>query len=67
MDYPRDKVIVHQITKGTYAPSLGHFVLKLETYLRIAKIPYEVRFPCFILSDVANKSCDTGRSKPPAC
>lgn len=41
VDYPRDKVIVHQIAKGTYAPSLGHFVVKLETYLRIAKIPYE--------------------------
>ena len=42
VDYPRDTVIVHQFLKGTYAPSLGHFVVKLETYLRIAKIPYEV-------------------------
>ena len=30
--------------KGTYAPSLGHFVVKLETYLRMAKIPYEVQY-----------------------
>ena len=42
VDYSRDTVIVHQFLKGTYAPSLGHFVVKLETYLRIAKIPYEV-------------------------
>lgn len=40
-DYPKDKVIVHQFSKGKYAPSLGHFVVKLETYLRMAKIPYE--------------------------
>ena len=42
MDYPRDKVILHQFKKGKYAPSLGHFVMKLETYLRITKIPFEV-------------------------
>ena len=42
IDYPKDKVIVHQFGKGTFAPSIGHFVLKLETYLRMAKIPYEV-------------------------
>ena len=46
-DYPRDKVIVHQWFKGRYAPSLGHFVVKLETYLRMAKIPYE---PCYSLT-----------------
>lgn len=40
-DYPKDTVIVHQFKKGKYAPSLGHFVVKLETYLRMAKIPYE--------------------------
>ena len=42
VDYPPNKVMVHQVMKGTYAPSLGHFVVKLETYLRMAKIPYEV-------------------------
>lgn len=41
VDYPKDKVIVHQFQKGTYVPSLSHFVVKLETYLRMAKIPYE--------------------------
>ena len=42
MDYPRDKVILYQGWKGAYAPSLGHFNVKLETYLKMAKIPYEV-------------------------
>ena len=42
VDYPRDTVIVHQLAKGKYVPSLGHFVVKLETYLRMANIKYEV-------------------------
>ena len=44
VDYPRDKVIIHKFFKGKYAPSLCHFVVKLETYLRMAKLPYE---PCY--------------------
>ena len=35
-------MIVHQIEKGKCVPSLSHFVVKLETYLRMANIPYEV-------------------------
>ncbi|XP_041361009.1 failed axon connections homolog [Gigantopelta aegis] len=38
---PRDVVILHQIGRGGYAPSLSPFPLKLETYLRMAKIPYQ--------------------------
>ena len=40
--YPRDKVILFQIPRCLYAPSFSPFPLKLETYLRMAKIPYEV-------------------------
>ncbi|XP_067667470.1 uncharacterized protein [Haliotis asinina] len=40
-DYPRDTVIHHQIGRGPYAPSMTPFAVKLETYLRMAKIPYQ--------------------------
>ncbi|CAC5358794.1 unnamed protein product [Mytilus coruscus] len=36
-----DTVILHQIGRGPYAPSLTPYAIKLETYLRMAKIPYE--------------------------
>ena len=41
-DYPKDTVIVHDFGKGVFVPSIAHFVMKLEAYLRMAKIPYEV-------------------------
>lgn len=37
-----DVVILHQFTRARNTPSLSPFVLKLETYLRVADIPYEV-------------------------
>lgn len=40
-DYPKDTVILHQLGRGPYAPSLTPFAVKLETYLRMAKIPYQ--------------------------
>ncbi|XP_067666040.1 failed axon connections homolog [Haliotis asinina] len=39
-DYPRDTVIFHQIGRGPYAPSMTPFAVKLETYLRMARISY---------------------------
>lgn len=39
--FPRDVVILHQASRAPYAPSLSPFAIKLETYLRVAKIPYE--------------------------
>ncbi|CAG5118261.1 unnamed protein product [Candidula unifasciata] len=33
-------VLLHQMTRGPYAPSLSNFSVKLETYLRMAGIPY---------------------------
>ncbi|XP_046551615.1 failed axon connections homolog [Haliotis rubra] len=41
-EYPRDTVILHQIGRGPYAPSMTPFAVKLETYLRMARIPYQV-------------------------
>jgi len=42
VNYPRDTVILHQIGRGPYAPSISPFAVKLETYLRLANISYEV-------------------------
>ncbi|XP_077992731.1 failed axon connections homolog [Glandiceps talaboti] len=38
--YPPDTVILHQIGRGRFVPSMSPFPLKLETYLRMANIPY---------------------------
>ena len=57
-EYPRDKVILHQYVRGPYVPSTSPFVVKLETYCRMAKIPYLVTchifcwdyiFVCFVV------------------
>ncbi|KAK7091684.1 failed axon connections homolog [Littorina saxatilis] len=40
-DAPRDVVLLHQLGHGVECPSLSPFVLKVETYLRINKIPYK--------------------------
>lgn len=39
---PKDVVLVHAFPKGRFAPNVSPFVLRLETYLRLAKIPYQV-------------------------
>ena len=39
---PDDVVLVHSFPRTSFAPSASPFVLKLETYLRMAKIPYEI-------------------------
>lgn len=44
VDYPKDKVILHVFPRSTAnIPNMGHFVMKLETYLRIHRIPFQVR------------------------
>lgn len=38
----KDVVVLHMSRRGYSCPSLSPFVLKLETYLRMAEIPYQV-------------------------
>ncbi|KAG7153742.1 failed axon connections homolog [Homarus americanus] len=40
----QDVVIVHAFPKGRYTPNMSPFVLKLETYLRLAQITYQVDY-----------------------
>lgn len=40
-DYPADVVVLRQVGRGPFAPSMSPFPLKVETYLRMAKIPHE--------------------------
>ncbi|KAL4219360.1 hypothetical protein ACF0H5_021940 [Mactra antiquata] len=44
VDYPKDTVIIHEFPYRKGIPNIGHFVIKLETYLRIAKIPFQVNY-----------------------
>ena len=39
---PKDTVVLHQFPRGKITPSASPFCLKLETYLRMAGIQYEV-------------------------
>lgn len=39
---PPNTVLLHQFRRGEWAPNISPFPLKLETYLRMAKIPYQV-------------------------
>ncbi len=42
---PNFKVVLHQCPRGYFTPCIAPFSLKLETFLRIANIPYEVMVP----------------------
>ncbi|KAJ8298871.1 hypothetical protein KUTeg_022931, partial [Tegillarca granosa] len=39
-NFPANIVILHQIERGPFAPSYVPFAVKLETYLRMANLPY---------------------------
>lgn len=40
----RDAVVLHCPRRGRFAPSMSPFVIKLESFLRLANIPYKVDF-----------------------
>lgn len=40
-NYPKNVVMLHQFPRTPVAPNLSPFAIKLETYLRMAKIPYK--------------------------
>ncbi|XP_042863715.1 failed axon connections homolog [Penaeus japonicus] len=40
----KDVVVLHIFSRGYTCPSLSPFVIKLETYLRMADIPYQVDY-----------------------
>nr|CAH0109212.1 unnamed protein product [Daphnia galeata] len=39
-----DVVVLHQLDRGVFTPNISPFPLKLETYLRMANIPYQNDF-----------------------
>lgn len=51
----KDTVILHCIERGKPIPSISPFVLKLETYLRMVDIPYQVKIYVFIY--ISNATC----------
>ncbi|BFZ26109.1 hypothetical protein BsWGS_29147 [Bradybaena similaris] len=40
VDCPPNTVLLYQKPRGPYAPSMSNFPVKLETFLRMAKVPY---------------------------
>lgn len=38
----KDVVVLHTVPRGNYCPSLSPFALKLETFLRMMDIKYQV-------------------------
>ncbi|XP_068223228.1 failed axon connections homolog isoform X1 [Palaemon carinicauda] len=42
--FGRDVVVLHCPSRGRFAPSMSPFVIKLESYLRLANISYKVDF-----------------------
>jgi len=44
---PPGTVVLHQIPRGTYAPSISPFPIKLESFLRLHNIPYVCDFKNF--------------------
>jgi hypothetical protein len=52
-----DLVVLHQLKRGKLTPCISPFALKLETYLRMAGIPYQVNLKlkmCLIMLIILN-------------
>jgi len=39
--YPKNKIVLHQLPRGLRAPSASPYCLKLETWIRLAKLDYQ--------------------------
>lgn len=50
--YNLDVAYLYQFPRFKYVPSMSPFCLKLETWLRMAEVNYEVCFFCSIFFDV---------------
>merc|ERR1712071_600618 len=48
----KNVIVLHQIVRGKNTPNISPFPLKLETYLRMANIPYEVSGHNTILNNI---------------
>ncbi|XP_033732093.1 failed axon connections homolog [Pecten maximus] len=53
--YPKDTIVIHQMGRGPYVPSLSPFAIKLETYFRMEAVPYEVEHSLYRLSKKTGK------------
>ncbi|XP_029637837.1 failed axon connections homolog [Octopus sinensis] len=42
--YPENVIILHQFPRIREAPNISPFAIKLETFLRMAKLPYQVEY-----------------------
>jgi len=49
-----DVVVLHQLDRGVFTPNISPFPLKLETYLRMANIPYQVYRLIYIVNNYTN-------------
>ena len=46
--YPENVVILHQFPHDKELPTVSLFCLKLETWLKVTNVKYQVRRNCFI-------------------
>ncbi|XP_060068109.1 failed axon connections homolog [Ylistrum balloti] len=53
--YPPDTIVICQIGRGPHVPSLSNFAIKIETYLRLEGIPYQVEHNKFRRSKKTGK------------
>lgn len=47
-----DHVVIHCCPRGYYVPSIATEPLKLETFMRVADIPYEVIVDCILKTQI---------------
>ncbi|OWF39913.1 failed axon connections homolog [Mizuhopecten yessoensis] len=53
--YPPNTIVIHQLGRGPYVPSLTPFAIKLETYFRLEGIPYQAEHALYRKSQKTGK------------